>query len=97
MQFEYCDIDVIEGFSTRPGFGAAYQKRFRLIAGLSAIGFLFLGGAEISIFLGGADIFAFLFGHNHPVVDLPFQLQTIVIAGLSFGLCVLAMSLLTAV
>jgi hypothetical protein len=73
--------------------GAVYKQRFSLIAGLSVLSFLILGGTEILIFLGGADILAFLFGHSHSAADLPFQLQTIVIAGLSFGLCVLAASL----
>jgi len=64
-----------------------------LIAGLSALSFLVLGGAEILIFLGSADILVLLFGHSHSIVDLPFQLQTFVIAGLSIGLCILAASL----
>ena len=74
-------------------FNAVHNKRFSLIAGISALSFLILGGAEILIFLGGADILAFLFGHSHSAADLPFQLQTIVIAGLSLGFCVLAASL----
>jgi hypothetical protein len=84
MQYEYCDTDVNEGFTTLTGYGAVYQQRFSLIAGLSALSFLVLGGAEILVLL---------FGHNYSAADLPFQLQSIVIAGLSFGLCILAVSL----
>ena len=93
MQYENCGTYVNEGFTACTGYGAAYQKRFSLIAGLSALSFLLLGGVEILIFLGGADILILLFGHNHSAADLPFQLQSIVIAGLSFGLCILAVML----
>ena len=93
MQYEHADTHVNEGFSNCTGYGVVFQKRFSLIAGLSALSFLVLGGAEILIFLGGADILILLFGHSHSIADLPFQLQTFVIAGLSFGLCILAASL----
>lgn len=93
MQSEYLDTHVSDGFIPWPEYGAGYRRRFRLVAGLSALSFLLLGGAEILIFLVGADILAFLFSHNHSVADLPFQLQTIVIAGLSFGFCILAVGL----
>ncbi len=97
MQYEHAVPHVNEVFSDYTRYGAAFRKRFRLVAGLSALSFLLLGGAEIMIFLAGADILAFLFGHSHSAADLPFQLQTIVIAGLSFGLCILAVSLASAV
>jgi hypothetical protein len=84
MQYEYCGTHVNESFTTCTGSGAVYQKRFSLIAGLSALSFLFFGGAEI---------LTLLFGHNHSAADLPFQLQTIVIAGVSFCLCILAAKL----
>jgi hypothetical protein len=93
MRYEHADTHVNESFLNYTGYGVEFQKRFRLVAGVSALSFLLLGGAEILIFLGGADILAFLFGHSHSAADLPFQLQTIVIAGLSFGLCILAVSL----
>ena len=94
MQCQHDNTYTNEGFATGTGFGAAYQKRFSLIAGLSVSSFLILGGAEILMFLGGADILAFLFSHNHSVTELPFQLQTIFIAGLSFGVCFLALGLM---
>ena len=84
MQYEHAGTHVNEGFSNCTGYGAVFQKRFSLIAGLSVLSFLVLGGAEILVLL---------FGHSHSIADLPFQLQTLVIAGLSFGLCILAVSL----
>ena len=93
MQTGHYDSYANDDFATCTGYGAVYQKRFSLIAGLSAMSFLILGGAEILIFLGGADILVLLFGHTHSVADLPFQLESIVIAGLSFGLCILGVSL----
>ena len=94
MQYGHDRTYTNEGFATGAEFGAVYQKRFSLIAGLSASSFLILGGAEILIFLGAADILAFLFSHNHSVADLPFQLQTIFMAGFSFGIFFLALSLM---
>src|SRR5476651_485802 len=93
MECEPAVTHVNESFLNYIGHGPAHQKRFGLVANVSALSFLLLGGAETLIFLGGADILAFLFGHSHSAVDLPFQLQTIVIAGVSFGLCILAVSL----
>ena len=96
MQSEFLDIHISDAFAPWSGYGARYGKRFRMVAGFSALSFFILGGAELLIFLAGADIVAFLFSHNHSVSDLPFQLQTIVIAGLSFGLCILAVGLTSA-
>jgi hypothetical protein len=97
MQYGHGTFFATETFETGGRLGAVYKRRFNLIAGISALSFLVLGGAEILIFLGGADILAFLFSHSHSAADLPFQLQTIAIAGLCFGLCILAVSLAPAV
>ena len=94
MQYGHDRTYTNEGFATGAELGTAYKERFSLISGLSASSFLILGGAEILIFLGGADIFAFLFSHNHSIADLPFQLQTIFMAGFTFGIFFLALSLM---
>ena len=88
MQSAHYGTHANESFTTYTGCGPVYQKRFSLITGLSALSFLFFGGAEILVLL---------FGHNYSAADLPFQLQSIVIAGLSFGLCILAVKLTPAV
>ena len=41
----------------------------------------------VGLMVGGAEILILLFGHHYSAADL---LQAIVIAGLSFGLCILA-------
>ena len=78
-------IHVNESSATGAGSGAVYQERISLINGLSALSFLMVG-----LMVGGAEILILLFGHNHSAADL---LQAIVIAGLSFGLCILAVKL----
>ena len=84
MQYEHCGTHIDEEFTTSTGYGAVDPKRFGLITGLSALSFLLFGCAEILMLL---------FSHNHSAADLPFDLQTIVIAGVSFGLCILTVKL----
>jgi hypothetical protein len=85
MQSGYCGTHADEGFTTCAESGARYQKRFGLIPGVSALSFLLFGVAEILVVL---------FGHNHSAADFSFHLQSIVIAGVSFGLCILTMKLI---
>jgi hypothetical protein len=84
MQSQHFCTYMNEDFTTCTGHGAADQKRFGLITGLLALGFLFFGGAEILILL---------FGHGHSASGVPFHLPSVVIAGVSFGLCILTVKL----
>ena len=69
---------VDEDFTTYTGCGELDQKRFALVSGLAALSFLFFGAAELLLF----------FIHNHSQ-----SMQSIVIAAISFGLCILTMKL----
>ena len=82
MQAGNCGTFLYEDFTTCTGSGAEDQQRSGLIPGLSALIFLFLGGVEI---------FVLLFGHS--AADVSFHLPTVVIAGISFGLCILTVKL----
>jgi hypothetical protein len=77
-------------------FVSAFHERINSIFGVTALNLLVLGGAEILMLLGFADLVAFLFSRNHSVADLPFQIQTIGLIGLSFGFCILALSVASA-
>jgi hypothetical protein len=67
-----------EDFTTFTGCGELDHKRFALVSGLAALSFLFFGAAELLLF----------FTHSH------FQsMQSIVIAAVSFGLCILTLKL----
>lgn len=84
MQSQHCGTYVNEDFTTCTGYSAVDQKRFGLITGLLALGFLLFGGVEILVLL---------FGHSHSAAEAPFHLPSIVIAGVSFGLCILTVKL----
>src|SRR5664279_2235105 len=89
------NVHVTEA-STSDAFASVFQERVNSIFGVSALNFMVLGCAEILMLLGFADLVAFLFSRNHSVADLPFQIQTIGLIGLSFGFCILALSVASA-
>ena len=86
----------VAGASTSGAIASPVQERANSIFGVSALNFMVLGGAEILMLLVFADLVAFLFGRNHSIANLPFQLQTIVLGGLTLGFCVLALSVASA-
>jgi hypothetical protein len=83
MQSAHCGTQFDEGF-TGTESGAEYKKRFGLITGLSALSFLIFGAAEI---------LTLLIRHSHAPADFAFDLQSVVIAGVSFSLCILTVKL----
>lgn len=83
MQSAHCGTHFDEGFAGTES-GAANQKRFGSITGLSALCFFLFGAVEILMVL---------IGHSHATADFSSDLQSIVIAGVSFGLCVLTVKL----
>jgi amino acid transporter len=73
-----------EDFTTHTRRGVEYRQRIGMIPGLAALTFLVLGGAEI---------LQLLFGHSYAAANASFHLPSAVIAGVSFGLCVLTVKL----
>jgi hypothetical protein len=84
MQPGPCGTHFYEDFTTCTGSGVEYREPLGLIPGLAALSFLVLGGAEILLLL---------FGHGHAAAGGSFHLPSVVIAGVSFGLCILTVKL----
>ena len=83
MQFGRSGTRTNEDFATGAENDGVNQRRFSFIASLSALSFLFIGATRILVLL---------FGNENSAAD--FQLENIVLAGLSFGLCALATMLM---
>jgi len=81
MQREDGGYFAVDSFTTDSGLGALERKRFSVINGLAAVGFLLFGAVELLTLVAG---------HAHSSAD---TLQAVVIAALSFSLCALALKL----